>query len=169
MVSFNSCSPTYRLGFLGFDFTVSKPSLADYELVKKSDSEVDILVVAIHWGTEYKKDPNSFQRDWAKEFVENGADIISGTHPHWVQGIDCIIGESWQYVGREAVDEFLQTNHCEKIVFYSLGNLVFDQMWSEETKKGILAELTVTTGKLYRIKTHKIYIEKIGQPIIIEK
>ncbi|KKQ25374.1 MAG: SH3 type 3 domain protein [Microgenomates group bacterium GW2011_GWC1_37_12b] len=157
-----------KLGFLGFDFTVNKPSPADYELVKKSDSEVDFLVVAIHWGSEYKKDPNEYQRQWAKEFIENGADIIAGSHPHWVQGVDCVNKDKWEYFDRELMDAKLASNPCEKIVFYSLGNLVFDQMWSEETKKGLLVELSLGEDGMSEIKTHKIYIEKIGQPIIVE-
>jgi len=156
-----------KFGFLGFDFTVKKPTAADIELVHKSDGLADILIVAPHWGVEYKADPEEYQRGWAKLFVQNGADLIIGSHPHWVQGVDCVSGGNWQYFDRENTTA-LTAQKCEQAVFYSLGNFVFDQMWSEETKKGILAEFVFQKNKISEIKVHKIYIQNVGQPIIVK-
>lgn len=153
-------------GFLGFDFTVKKPTEADYDLIAASDPQVDTLIVSPHWGVEYKANPEQYQREWAKIIIEKGADVITGTHPHWVQGADCIKGGGWQYYDREVMAQSLDS--CEKVVFYSLGNFVFDQMWSEETKKGILAEIQFQEGKIAKINIVKTYIKVVGQPIIVE-
>lgn len=133
-------------GFLGFDFTFKKPTEKDWDLIEESDQKVDILIVGVHWGEEYKDKANKFQREWAEKMIENGADIISGHHPHWVEDYEYIDG---------------------KPVYYSLGNFVFDQMWSEETKKGLLIKLTFKDNKIIKEEFVNTYIENIGQPKIV--
>lgn len=135
-------------GFLGFDFTVNVPTQRDWDLIKESDSKVDILIVGVHWGDEYKDKANNNQRAWAKKIIENGADVISGHHPHWVEDYEYIDG---------------------KPVYYSLGNFIFDQMWSEETKKGLLVKLTFEDGKIVNEEFKNTYIENIGQPKIVKE
>jgi len=80
-----------------------------------STSSLDILYV--HWGNEYQPKSSARQKRLAREFFKAGADIIVGHHPHVVQPYEEIGG---------------------KIVFYSLGNFIFDQAWSEETQHGLL-------------------------------
>ena len=134
-------------GFLGFDFTINVPTSKDWDLIKESDSKVDVLIIGVHWGEEYKEKANNNQRIWAKKMVENGADVISGHHPHWVEDSEYIEG---------------------KPVYYSLGNFVFDQMWSEETKKSLLVKLMFEDGKIVGEEFKNTYIEEsIGQPKIV--
>lgn len=134
-----------KFGFLGFDFTLKNIKQSDLDLVKDSKGKVDVLIVSVHWGEEYQARANKVQREIAKKLVEAGADIVVGHHPHWVQDEEEING---------------------KPVYYSLGNLVFDQMWSEETKKGMIVRLTFENQKLVKEEKIPIYIEKIGQPIL---
>jgi len=170
-------------GFLGFDFTVKEPIAADYEQIKNADEQVDILIVGVHWGVEYTDKPTVSQRLWAKKMVEAGADVISGHHPHWVQGVDCIAEDgSASYI---AANDFKRGSVCQEStvpIFYSLGNFIFDQMWSEETKKGAIVELTfsskggsasgrkggtlqgrVPSGTRQGMKTFRTYIRNWGQ------
>ena len=132
-----------KFGFLGFDLLTNKLTDLDLKLITSSKESVDVLVVGVHWGAEYQEKPSDRQKEWAKQMVEAGADVIAGHHPHWVQNMEYIDG---------------------KPVFYSLGNLVFDQMWSEETKKGELGILTYSSGKLVKVEEKKIYIKEIGTP-----
>lgn len=136
-----------KFGFLGFDFTVRQPREEDYKLVSDSDSKVDILVLGIHWGVEYQDKPTAAQREWARKFVEAGADVIAGHHPHWVQSIESIGG---------------------KPVYYSLGNFVFDQMWSEKTRQGRVVRLTYKDGKLTKEEKFNTYMSSWAQPEIVE-
>ena len=99
----------------------------DLNLVRSSKTKVDILVVSVHWGEEYKSKANSNQKLIAGKLSEAGADYIVGHHPHWVQEIE-------------------RMGNTE--VYYSLGNFVFDQRWSEETKKGLSANL-IFKGKKF--------------------
>jgi poly-gamma-glutamate capsule biosynthesis protein CapA/YwtB (metallophosphatase superfamily) len=136
-----------KFGFLGFNYTFTKDNLeSDLSLIKESDMKVDILIVGNHWGDEYQSVGNSFQKSSAKKMVENGADVIIGHHPHWVQDYEEIDG---------------------KPVYYSLGNFIFDQMWSEETKKGLVVKMTFEDKKLVKREGFKTYTTLIGQPEII--
>jgi|AntRauTorckE6833_2_1112554.scaffolds.fasta_scaffold02477_5 poly-gamma-glutamate synthesis protein (capsule biosynthesis protein) len=86
----------------------------------------DFQMVYVHWGTEYAPVHNSRQREAAERFVDAGADVIIGHHPHVVQDIELI----------DSVP-----------VFYSLGNYIFDQYHTPETQKGLLLHLTFTGGQ----------------------
>ena len=132
-----------KYGFLGFDFISKMPNEADFALVESSDNQVDVLIVGVHWGNEYKDKPNDYQIEWAKKLVESGADVIAGHHPHWVQTTDHING---------------------KPVYYSLGNFIFDQMWSEETKKGMVVKLIYEKDKLTEEVFMPTYMFSWAQP-----
>ena len=133
-------------GFLGLDFLTQIPDEEIFELVSKYDKEVDVLIVGVHWGVEYTVSPIPKQVEWANRLVVGGADIIAGHHPHWVQSVDNISGVP---------------------VYYSLGNLVFDQMWSEPTKKGLLVKLVFQDKHLVSEEFFDTYISSWAQPEII--
>lgn len=130
-------------GFLGFNFVSQEPTEENYQLISDSAEKVDVLVVGIHWGIEYTRKPTKAQKDWAKMVVDNGADVIAGHHSHWVQEID--------YLGKNPV-------------FYSLGNFIFDQMWSEETKKGLAVKLTFVEGEITKEEHLPTYMSSWAQP-----
>lgn len=135
-----------KYGFLGFDFISKTPKENDYELVAESVGEVDVLIVSVHWGAEYRSEPAESQERWAKELVEAGADVVVGHGPHWVQGMEHI---------------------NEKPVYYSLGNFVFDQMWSEETRTGLIMKLTFRDGELIKEEELPTYMSSWAQPEFI--
>ena len=135
-----------KFGFLGFDFLTKIPKESDYNLIQESKNKVDVLIVGIHWGAEYASRPTNTQKQWARKIIEYGADVIAGHHPHWVQEKEEING---------------------KPVYYSLGNLVFDQMWSEKTKQGLVVELTFRNGKLTNTTELSTYISSWSQPEFI--
>lgn len=138
-----------KFGFLAFDYTISKNNLDhDLELINTSDPQINILIVMPHWGEEYKDAANKFQVDTAHQMIENGADIIIGSHPHWVQNFE-------EYQG--------------KPIYYSLGNFIFDQSWSEETKKGLVVKISFENTNLIKREEFKTYTPKKGQPIIIDE
>ncbi|MFH1864228.1 MAG: CapA family protein [bacterium] len=140
-----------KFGFLGFDFVNAKPTDLDLKLIRQSDSLVDVLIVGVHWGEEYKDKANKKQREIAKDLVENGADVIAGHHSHWVQDT-------------EKINQTSTKLRWARPVYYSLGNFVFDQEWSEETKKGLVIKLTFKDGELIKEEKLPIYISSLGQP-----
>lgn len=132
-----------KFGFLGFDYVDFAPKDKDFQLTSDSKQKVDVLIVAVHWGLEYTTDPTKSQKLIAKNLVGAGADVVYGTHPHWVQSIDHING---------------------KPVYYSLGNFIFDQMWSEETRRGLVMKLTYRDRKLIGEEKLPIYMQNFAQP-----
>ena len=72
---------------------------------------VDAVIVTPHWGDEYHASPNQDQRALAKRFIEAGATIVLGSHPHVTQPWEKITTAT----GREG------------FVIYSLGNFVSGQ------------------------------------------
>ena len=58
--------------------------------IDKVRDKVDLLLVAMHWGTEYEYTPNTYQKDMAEYLESLGVDIIIGTHPHVIEPIDWI-------------------------------------------------------------------------------
>lgn len=85
------------------------------------------LVVIFHWGNEYALTSSAAQQSLAHETVKAGADLILGSHPHVVQEIE-------EYQGR--------------LIFYSLGNFIFDQYFSQETQEGLVVELKLYPQKV---------------------
>jgi poly-gamma-glutamate synthesis protein (capsule biosynthesis protein) len=92
---------------------------ADIERVR---DEVDLLIVSMHWGQEYKLEPNAKQREMAEYLASLGVDIIIGHHTHSVQPIE--------YIGNT-------------LVFYSLGNFISNQP-NYDDLIGLMPTLKVT-------------------------
>ncbi|MFH1508758.1 MAG: CapA family protein [bacterium] len=111
--------------------------------VEKSRPNVDVLLVSIHAGTEYTHTPNENQIVVARRAIDAGADIIVGHHPHVVQTIE---------------------KYKEGLIIYSLGNLVFDQMWSQATREGAYVTLNFENKKLKDLKITPVVIENYNQP-----
>lgn len=86
----------------------------------------DLVVVSVHWGEELLEWPSAAQRAAAEWLVANGASLVVGHHPHVVQPPECVTGRP---------------------VFFSLGNLLFDQRYSS-SKEGLLADCRVEGGAL---------------------
>lgn len=137
----------YKFGFLGFDFLTNRPDEADFNLIRQADEKVDTLFVGVHWGAEYRDDPADIQREWAKRMVEEGADVIVGHGPHWVQGREEVGG---------------------KPVYYSLGNFIFDQMWSQRTKEGLAVRFIFKNGKLIKEEKLPIFMSSWAQPEFVQ-
>ena len=74
--------------------------------IRRSRAEADVVVLLVHWGVEEYAYPSAAQRTLARQFIEAGADIVLGHHPHVLQGIE---------------------EHGPGLVAYSLGNFLFDE------------------------------------------
>ncbi|MBR5984240.1 MAG: CapA family protein [Bacteroidales bacterium] len=80
--------------------------------------QVDVLIVMMHWGTEFTFEPNSEQKEMAKFLNEHGADIVYGSHSHSMQPV-----------------EFIGDEH-KTLVYYSLGNFASQDDDIARTPKG---------------------------------
>ena len=89
--------------------------------LNKANKESDITIVLPHWGNEYELLHSSSQTETATWLIENGADLIVGSHPHVAQDMETINGVE---------------------VAYSLGNLV-SNMSAANTQLGLLATVRI--------------------------
>ncbi len=106
-----------KIGMMGFSMVYQTFDLIKVEdRVKNLKAATDVVIVNIHWGREYEHDYTKTQKNIAHALVDAGADAIIGHHPHVVQGMETYHG---------------------KPIFYSLGNFIFDQYFSEDTQEGL--------------------------------
>ena len=82
----------------------------------------DFLIVSLHWGNEYTREPAASQISLANFLAEHGVDLVIGHHPHVIQRAE--------YINRPDGKQML----C----FYSLGNFASNQE-KKETLLGALA------------------------------
>lgn len=90
--------------------------------VRQAKSENDVVIVSMHWGTEYSHEVNGTQYSLASQLTEAGADIIVGNHPHVIQ--------PFQWVNN-------------KPVFYAMGNLISSQL-NQENLVGMVGAIDIT-------------------------
>ena len=93
------------------------------EKVKAADQISDVVILAMHWGTEYSMEANDEQRELSQRLSEAGADIIIGNHPHVIQPIEWV-------------------NDHKTIVYYAMGNMVSAQI-DEPNLVGMVGGLTI--------------------------
>lgn len=134
-----------KFGFAGLEFVTRSDEEEDYEMIRQFSEDVDVLIVGVHWGTEYRIEPNYYQKRQARRLVEAGADTIVGHHPHVVQPKEMIDGVP---------------------VYFSLGNLVFDQMW-EKTRRGLMVRQVYEGSSLVSNKLIETEMENVGQPKLV--
>jgi poly-gamma-glutamate synthesis protein (capsule biosynthesis protein) len=119
--------------------------LRDIKAAKKAGA--DIVIVMPHWGIEYTDSVLPLQRSYAARMVAAGADLILGSHSHWVGPFEQV-----------APGHF---------AFDSLGDLVFDWTHDERTQEGVVADLTYVGKTLVQIDLHPTVIIA-GQPNLLD-
>ncbi len=105
-----------------------------------------VVIVYAHWGEEYVP-ASAKSRELAHSFVDAGAEIVIGSHPHVIQ-------EHELYGGKH--------------IYYSLGNLVFDQYWNEEVRTGLLLKITFSKDGVASIEEIKTHLERDRRTCVIE-
>ena len=145
-----------QLGFLG---TSMRPeeyrphdvaySIADEDTIvaaiKALRDRVDHVVLSVHWGDEYIRRPSGDQVTMAKHFIDAGASVVLGHHPHVLQGIQ-------RYNGG--------------VIAYSLGNFVFD-MWMPDTRQSIICEIFLSKNCVEDVQYAAIELDEHYQPCVL--
>ncbi len=109
--------------------------------VKNEASQGRTAVVYTHWGDEYVEPPARV-RQLARSFVDAGAVLIIGSHPHVIQ-------EHEVYKGRH--------------IYYSLGNFVFDQYWNDAVRTGLLVRATFDSEGRVSVEEMRTQLERDGR------
>jgi len=138
-------------GFLSTNDIPGIMSAEDTQAIKddieKIRGKTDFVIVSMHWGREYLKDKSTKeQRKIARTLIKSGADIVIGHHPHVVERIE---------------------KYQDGLIFYSLGNFVFDQKESmhKHVTESIMAEVIFENKKISRYKITPIKIKNFRPTI----
>ncbi len=105
-----------------------------------------VVIPFFHWGVEYVADPSEEQRFFAHLAIDQGAAMVMGSHPHWVQAVETYRG---------------------KPIVYSLGNFIFDQAWSIETMQGMIAHVWMKAARVLSIDLVPVLIEDEHRPRVM--
>lgn len=134
-----------KIGFLGYSIfppegyitfsdrpdvaKVDPKSLEDE--IKSAKEKCDFLIVSLHWGKEYEFYRGKMQKELAYTIIDSGGDLIIGHHPHVLQGVE---------------------RYKNGIIFYSLGNFVFDRQIQNGTDETIIVNFKIKNKRLDEIE-----------------
>lgn len=132
-----------KVGFLNYTYgtngiDVQGEAVVDYinkelisaDIARLRDKGAEIVTVAVHWGDEYKLVHNVHQSRLADFLVDEGVDLIIGSHPHVIQPM-----------------EIRRSDKHEKdvLIVYSLGNFI-SNMKTRDTRGGAIVRVRLTRG-----------------------
>jgi poly-gamma-glutamate synthesis protein (capsule biosynthesis protein) len=138
-----------EFAFVGYnEFGGSSPDEVANKIVEERAAG-KVVIVYSHWGDEYI-DSSLRLRPIAKLFADSGASAVIGSHPHVVLG--------HEYIG-------------DTLVYYSLGNFIFDQYWNSDVSHGLTLLLHVNKGGYITADEHPVRILRDGRtcPTVQEK
>lgn len=108
--------------------------------IESARADADFVILFVHWGTEDSTRVNDAQRKWTQVFLDAGADVVIGTHPHALQPYELLTAADGH----------------EMLVYYSIGNYISAQPAPTCTKGG-MAEFTVSpTASGYKITEYSL-------------
>lgn len=114
-----------KLCFVGYHSLFDEDTDPVTAEIARIRSKCTYITVFAHWGNEYEDNESAAQQQRAHEFIDSGADLIIGAHPHVVQPIEI---------------------YKNKAIFYSLGNFIFDQDFSLATRQGLAIRLELSSS-----------------------
>lgn len=112
-----------KIGYVFLHTLYGEPSANELnEIIQNLRSKTDVQVAYVHWGEEYELLHSTAQETLAQTLIDAGIDAVIGHHPHVVQDIALYKG---------------------KPIFYSLGNFIFDQYFSEDVTQMIAVSMNI--------------------------
>jgi poly-gamma-glutamate synthesis protein (capsule biosynthesis protein) len=111
-----------KVAFIGYHQFFDTNTDSVIIAIAKAKAQEAFTVIYPHWGEEYNIGITEFQRQTAHAFIDAGADLVLGAHPHVIEPVEI---------------------YKDKAIFYSLGNFIFDQDFSAETKQGLAVQIVL--------------------------
>jgi gamma-polyglutamate biosynthesis protein CapA len=146
-----------RFGFLGYTYDQSNGNWHDVDQrvavldvatmqrdVAALSKKADVVIVSMHNGFEYQKRPSPQQVAFAHAAIDAGARLVIGHHPHVTQPVE---------------------SYGHGVIFYSLGNFVFDQFQRVETQHGEIAEVIFRGKELTGTNVIPVRISRDGPEV----
>ncbi len=125
-----------------------------YTIEEMRAQGAQIIIFYLHWGQEYNRTPDEYQKKIAGYLAENDVDILFGSHPHVIQPV-----------------EIIEDKEGEKtVVFYSLGNFISNQRYElmgfRYSEDGMIGEVIwefdpeKQSGSLLEVKSIPTWVHK---------
>lgn len=95
--------------------------------IKTAKAAADVVLIFVHWGSEYENNIDDFQKKWTEIFLSEEVDVVIGTHPHVLQPWETLISKDGH----------------KMLIYYSLGNYISTQQ-DEKCKTGGMARFTIS-------------------------
>lgn len=114
--------PIAMCGYHGVYYTITDEAMAEMQHYAKY-----MPVIAMpHMGREYQATADEKREKLYRSMIDNGADVVLGNHPHWVQPTEAYKG---------------------KLIAYSMGNLIFDQEFSPDVMRSAMFDITMSVDE----------------------
>ena len=126
-------------------------NLIDTILIKKDitnarQQNADAVIVYFHFGEEYEREPNSFQKEFAGKTITYGADLIIASHPHVIQPVELF--------------ESAKSKLAQGFIAYSLGNFFSNQRW-RYSDCGVILNFTIEKNDTDTVLLDTLFIEPV--------
>ncbi|MCC9075263.1 CapA family protein [Litorilinea aerophila] len=128
-----------RPGSAPFDLNIMSATIRNI----KEQGRADVVFAELQYQESYDVQPLWEQRQDFSALVRAGADVVTGVQSHVPQAIQFLNG---------------------RLILYGLGNLFFDQMWSETTRQGLIVKHTIYQGRHISTRLLPTVLEDYGQP-----
>ncbi len=145
-IATTTCVKDICIGLIGWhEFSYKGDINVSNKIKEFKKQSIDYIIIYPHWGIEYKNKPNQKHIKLAHKWLDEGADMVIGSHPHVVQSIE---------------------KYKDKYIFYSLGNFIFDQYFSFGTTHGIGVSLILNKDKS-RFSYELIPFSSVGSKVSV--
>lgn len=111
----------FPIAFCGYHGVFRAPTDAALAVMKKYSEYMPVIAMP-HMGAEYQPAPDQLKTSIYRKMIDNGADMVIGDHPHWVQTTEAYKG---------------------KPIIYSMGNFIFDQLFNNEVSRSAAINVLV--------------------------
>jgi poly-gamma-glutamate synthesis protein (capsule biosynthesis protein) len=101
------------------------------------------VICSVHWGVEFVRHPSAAEETLGRQMVDAGADLVIGHHPHVVRRVE---------------------RYRRGLIAYSLGNFVFDMMWSPWLRTGLVLRVRLSRNGVEDYQTDLVWIGDDYQP-----
>ena len=109
-----------KIGFVAYNEFSYQGKDNVIKAIQETRKQTSYLIVYPHWGVEYNQSFTQAQQKLAHEFIDAGADVVIGMHPHVIEPIEIYNG---------------------KPIFYSVGNFIFDQAQTGPMTEGLAIKI----------------------------
>jgi len=139
------------LAFLAFDDVSSTLDVnSAIQKIRSEQASGALVIVSVHWGMEYQGGASDRQKSLAEQFVNAGAVLVWGHHPHVLQPV-----------------EWIETARGKALILYSLGNTLFDQVGLSDTRQSALVVITLNAQGVTKVRAVPFVIDVVESRLLV--